>query len=180
MGAGIELRGADEIAHVLQDDQIQVLLAQGLEPLVHHGGVQVAEPASCELRRAHSCLGHTLGIHAGVEVRLDDPDAPLIAQNADRLQDQMCLARPGRGHEIEQERALIAEPLSDGSGFFGVLREHPFLDLDQLNPAHIRPPPDWPRCIPCPKSGPRAPRRRPDSSDSPPRSIRICGRTPGK
>jgi hypothetical protein len=68
------ITSASDTAHVLQDDQVQLIEGQQFERLFDHGCVYVAETARPDLDGADACGGDLFRIHQGVYVSLHHRD----------------------------------------------------------------------------------------------------------
>ena len=73
--AGVKLRRAHQLAHILQHHQVQVLRAKGLQALLGHVGVQVAHAAGVKLNGPDAGAVDGPGVHIGVDVGLHNADA---------------------------------------------------------------------------------------------------------
>ena len=100
MCAGIELSGAYQIAYVLQEDKIQIFVADPFQTLPGHLGIQVTHAAGVQLYGWDAGFaGDGLRIHIAVNVRLHDAHfqrcsaAVRILQVPDRADERRGLAR---------------------------------------------------------------------------------------
>ena len=134
--AGVELRGAHQVAHILQHHQVQVIGAQLPQSLLGHPGVQVAHAAGVQLDGPDPGVGHGGGVHVGVDVRLHNAHAQLILQALHGPQQGGSLAAARRGHQIQQEGALLFQLLPDPVCLPVVVGENAFLHLDDFIFVH--------------------------------------------
>ena len=137
---GIEFRRADQVAHVLQDREIQVFRAQFAHALAGHVGVEMAHAAGMQLNGAHAGLEDRRGVHVGIDVRFHDADAHLVLQTAEHLLQQRGLAGSGRRHQVEQERLLRLHLRAQFFRVRVVVRENAFFYFDDLDGVHVTSP----------------------------------------
>jgi len=136
-GACVELGGADQVAHVFQYAQIQLLGAHSFKSLCGHARVQVAHAAGVELNDLGAGLFNGGGVHVGINIGLHDADIHLVLQRGDGGLKRGGLAASGGGHEIQQERVLTLELFSQFIGFLVVVGKDAFLDFEYFVSFHI-------------------------------------------
>ena len=110
--AEVETRGTDEIADILDEQDIQTRQLHMVQGVVHHVRVEMAGGAGGDLVRRHALGADARGVVLGFEVALDDGQAQFIPQRAEGGFKQQRLAGAGRGHEVDDEHAVFVEVLA--------------------------------------------------------------------
>ena len=155
--AQVEIDGTHEVAHVLDEDDVDVLqphgVVEGIDRLSDHIALEVAQAAGVNLDGRHTGLLHELGVHVACDVALDDGagEAEGIAQAFIRGQDGGALARAGARKHVHYVRAGLREALAQLGGKAlvprenrllkadGVLRHDPLLWMSWLGTGSIQP-----------------------------------------
>ena len=135
-GAGVKFRRADQIAHVLQDSQIQIVGPQAVQTLPGHASIQVAHAAGMELDDPGPRARDGLGVHAGVDVRLHHADAEFVLQRGNGPLQRGGLPRAGGGHQVEQEGLLGAQAHPEQIGLPVIALKDALLDLQDAKFSH--------------------------------------------
>ena len=134
--AGIELRGADEVADVFEDRKVDVLRAETDEALLRHARIEVAHAAGVQLDDLDSGLLDRGGIHVGVDVGLHDADAEFVLQRGDRRLQGGGFAGAGGAHQIQEEGLLPLELLAQLVGLPVVVFKNALLDFQYAIAFH--------------------------------------------
>jgi len=69
----------------------------------------MAGSAGVDLYRRDAQAGDAVGVNARSDIALDHADAQPTPQRFDGALDEAGLARPGRGHDVQDENALLVE-----------------------------------------------------------------------
>ena len=72
--AGVELGRTNQIAYVLQNDQIDITGIQSFQTLTGHGGIQMAHTAGVELNCFGTGGSNGFGIYIGIDICLHNAD----------------------------------------------------------------------------------------------------------
>ena len=106
MRAEFETRGADEIADVLDDEQIELGEVELIERAVQHDRVEVALAPGVDLDGgSRAGRGGAVRVNGGGNVAVHNRDAQFVFETRECLLDQLGLARAGRGHDVDGEHA---------------------------------------------------------------------------
>ena len=135
---GVELRRANEVADVLEHDEIQLVRPDLAQPLLGHARVEVAHAARVQLDGLHARLADRPRVDVRVNVRLHHAHAQLAPQALDRTQERRRLAAAGRGHQVQQERPLLSQRRANARRLAVVVGKDALLDLDNLVFFHTK------------------------------------------
>ena len=135
-GARIELRRANQVADVLDKDQVETLVAELGQTLVGHAGVQMAHAARVDLDRLGPVHAHRLGINRRVDVGLDHADLHLAREGINRPREEGRLARARRRHEVDEQSPLLLHASAQLAGIADVGGKDVLFDLDDAYVVH--------------------------------------------
>ena len=135
--AGIKFRRANEIAHILQHNEIQVLRPDLPQALLGHSGIQVAHAAGMQLDGPYPGPGHGAGIHIAVNVRLHHTDAHFLPQPLHRPQQGGGLAAAGARHQVQQKGLIPLQLRPQAVGLPIVIGKDAFFELYCLKLHYI-------------------------------------------
>ena len=102
--AEIVVGGADEIADVFDDEQVEVGEVGIFEGLGDHQGVEMAGAVGLELDGVDAEGADSVGVAFGFDVAFDDEDFALGGEAADGLFDEAGFAGAGGAQDIEGEK----------------------------------------------------------------------------
>ena len=108
--ADAELGRADEVADVLDDQQVDLVQRQRGQRRAHHVGVEVALAAEArvgvELRHRHVQAGEPVGVDRALHVALEHADAHAVEPSASSALEQRRLAGARRAHQVDDGDAV--------------------------------------------------------------------------
>ena len=137
MCAGVELRGADEVADVLEDEKVHAFDIKILQGALCHVCVDVAQPAVVDLQGPDArCIRDPLRVERRLDVDVHLGDVDFILQTADQRGEQGGLAGARCGHDVDEEGAVIREHLPDVRRGVVVLCEDIFVYFDDSDFSH--------------------------------------------
>ncbi len=111
--AEIETDGADQIADVFDEEQIQRLDIDAIHGLHDVMGFEMAAFAGVDLDDAIGEAGDAVGVALGGEIADDDADTQACGRDAKGGFDEGGLAAAGRAHQIDRENAGSAQTACD-------------------------------------------------------------------
>ena len=116
--ADVELGGADEVADVLDDQQVDLVERDRRQRGAHHVRVEVAlaaeAAAGVELRDRDVQVGEPVGVERALHVALEHADAQVADAVAQQALEQRRLARARRAHDVEDRHAVAVEVVAVG------------------------------------------------------------------
>ena len=131
---GIELGRTDQVAHILQDYQIQAVQRHVVQALAGHFSIEMAHPSSMELDGFDAGGFLDLhGIHIGVDIRLHHRHAQFIFYQIQCAYESGGLAASGRRHQIKEEYSLVFQLFTEIVRIKVIVGEDALLDLYHLH-----------------------------------------------
>ena len=132
--ADIELGRADQVADVLDHDEVEVGERQPGERGADHRGVEVAFAAEAvggvDQRDGRAEAGEAIGIDRGLDIALHDPDSQRGAELQQHLTEQRRLACTRRRHQVDHLHVGVVEIVAVGLGGAVVLAKDLLQHLD--------------------------------------------------
>ena len=131
--ADAELRRADEVADVLDQEQVDLVERDRRQRRAHHVRVEVALAAEArigvDLRHRHVQRGKRVGIETALHVALEHADAHIVEISHDAFE-QRRLARARRTHHVDDDDAVLVEVVAVRARDRVVRVEDAFRDAD--------------------------------------------------
>ena len=138
MRAGVKLGGADQIADVFEDQQVQTLGVVLRQSAGRHIRVDMAETPVVDLEGADpGPVGDALGVQTAFNVHVHLADVQAALQSVDEGDQRGGLPATGGGHDVQKQRALRGQPAADQFGLAAVFRKDGFVDLNDSHFAHF-------------------------------------------
>jgi hypothetical protein len=114
-----KVRGADEITHILYDDDLCLREVHRSQGFLDQPRVQVAFNAGIDLNRAHLVLGDSVGVDGGRDIPGDDQYlVATISQSLNNRFNKGGFARPDASKYIDSSDSV---PVKHGAVFFSKL-----------------------------------------------------------
>jgi len=110
--AKIEVGGTYEVAHILDDDQVERSEVERLDRALDHVALEMTGASGVDLHRRDAVRADLLGIDAACDIALDHRDVVAVPQRGDGCEDCGGLACSRRSHQVEHEHAVRVEPCS--------------------------------------------------------------------
>jgi hypothetical protein len=110
--AEIEGRWTDEIANVLDNEQIEVVYGECLECAFDHARIEMAHGSGRDLMGANAERFNPLGIEVGLKIAFNDGDPQLSAKSVERSFEQRRLSCSGRRHQVHDEHTFPREAVA--------------------------------------------------------------------
>src|SRR5574340_297216 len=123
--AEVEARPADQVADVLDEQDVDAVEIHVVHRVVHQMGVEVAGSAGDDLVCLYALGTDAKGVVLGFEVALDHRAGEFVLQRGERGFEQRGLAGAGRRHQVDGEKAAAVEMLAVVRGLVVVLRQQP-------------------------------------------------------
>src|ERR1035441_1816476 len=114
----------DEIADILDDQEVEVFQVKGLQGAAHHFRFEMADGAGGDLHDGGAGLAQPLRVVVGREVAYDHAGLQLRPQFPHALADKGGLARAGGGKKVQHQQAARAEEAAVALGEAVVLFEN--------------------------------------------------------
>jgi uncharacterized membrane protein (Fun14 family) len=134
-----ELRRADEVAHILDDEEVEVAEREPAHTGANHHRIEVALAAKSgagihdrDGRGSRSL--ELVGIEGGGDVTLEDADAQRASERVQRALEQRRLARTRCGHQVHGTHTRLRERVAVGVGHTVVLGEQVLQNFDPYRP----------------------------------------------
>jgi len=142
--AEVKAHRADQVADILDEQQVHLAQGELVEGHAHLQGVEVTAAAGVDLHGGQAQGAHLVGIDARGHVPLDHRHATALAQRQGGPSDQRGLARARRGHDVDAVHAVSVQEgaIAGGGGVIGaqnllndrdLLGGHGLLHLDALD-----------------------------------------------
>ena len=123
----LELRGADEVAHILYQQQIEAArvepLLKQLQAATHHCGIEMAGPSCGDRHHGNPDGLQAFGVQLGGHVALQHRHLVVGRQGGKRAFQQGRFAGTGTAHQVEAEQIPGLEMLMVVVGLVLVGRE---------------------------------------------------------
>lgn len=139
---------ANQVADVLDEQQVGLFQRQTVQGVFDHVGVEVAAAGGINLNDGYAQFVDLIGIDTGGDISFDDGHLHFIFQAFYRAQDEAGLTGPWRRHDVYREYMVTVQSLLVGSGFFLVGTQdilahlnHFYAHLLHLDTFHIAFPP---------------------------------------
>ena len=105
----VEFRGADQVAHVFDEENVEVFAVERLQGFADHAAVEVASAFGIDLYGLCAGSRHTAGVVVGLKVTFDHGHAEFSRKVVQRAFQKGRLAGTGGADEIEHESAATGE-----------------------------------------------------------------------
>ena len=115
MLAEIVRRRTDQVADVLDEQEIQLIERPCGHGVFHHGRLEVTQRAGRDLPDRRATPGQALRVVLGREIADDGRDPVALAKTRQRLLQQRRLPRARARDEAHDEHARVAESLAEGT-----------------------------------------------------------------
>lgn len=112
VGAKLESGRADEVAHILDDEQVDRVQGQLCQSGLDHAGVQVALPTGIDLHHWDAVGLHFIRVngHRG-GIALNNTNAYSWRKRLNGLENETGLTRAGGSHNINSKNAILTQQL---------------------------------------------------------------------
>src|ERR1035441_2897715 len=114
----------NEVADILDDQEVEVFQVKGLQGAAHHFRFEMADGAGGDLHDGGAGLAQPLRVVVGREVAYDHAGLQLRPQLPHALADKGGLARAGGGKKVQHQQAARAEEAAVALGEAVVLFEN--------------------------------------------------------
>ena len=129
-GSGVKFRRTYQVPHIFQDEKIQPVHAEFLNPLSGHPGIQMAHAPGMELNDSGAVILNGRRIHIGINIRLHDSDLHFTFEHLNGPAQGGRLPGPRAGHQVEQEYPLFLQFFPKQIRLPVIIRKDALLDLD--------------------------------------------------
>ena len=130
MLAEVEAGRTDEVADVLDEQQVEPVELHIVQCRVDHVGIEVTRAAGTDLHGGYALRPDAYGIVFRLEIAFDDADPEFRTERLDRRFQQRRLAGPGRGHQVHGEHAVTVEVFTVVSRLVVVRVQQPLQHFD--------------------------------------------------
>ncbi len=102
MGPKLEGRRTNEVADILDNQQVNRIKLELGQCTLEHDRVEVTLAASVDLHCNRACRCRSVSVDGGGYIAIDDCQTPVSGESTNGMFNQGCLPCTGRSHQVER------------------------------------------------------------------------------